>query len=668
MSTTTQYDSTSEPARTVDQSGQAHCDGDRLKAIGAESSIRTDDQDMMLLGRLNEILAGKQLSALFQPIIDMRTGTIIGYEGLIRGPSDGPLHSPLILFKVARAFNMTAQVERLCLRVVQERFTALKLPGKLFLNVSPEYLIQPELEFGSALGTTDTAEINPERVIIELTENQPTYDYPLLLEAVRYYREKGFRIAIDDLGEGFSSLRLWSELRPKYVKIDMHFVQGINHDPVKLQFVRSIQEIAEKSGTTVIAEGIETQAELLLIQDLGIAFGQGYYIARPNAKPMEAVSAEVLNALTRHGVPLYPQAGGSIQKRITASRLLRTVAAVTPQSSNNDLYDRFIACPSLETIPVVDDGIPVGLVTRKRLIDHFARPYERELYGKKPCTIFMDTEPLITDKGTELQDLSQIIVDADRHHLFNGFIITDHGKYLGMGTGHDLMREITQMQISAARYANPLTLLPGNVPIDEHMHRLLQGGVQFHACYVDLDHFKPFNDKYGYRKGDDVLQMTGSILVKNCDPERDFIGHIGGDDFIILFQSEDWSSRCEAIIRNFQERISAFHSPEHIAGGGFISKDRRGLKVFHSLLAISLGVVRVEAGIYASHHQIAAAAAAAKRQAKKIPGNSLFVERRHGQNIPPSNSGPSTGREQTDIERVDCADPDLLPKISTALR
>jgi diguanylate cyclase (GGDEF)-like protein len=270
------------------------------------------------------------------------------------------------------------------------------------------------------------------------------------------------------------------------------------------------------------------------------------------------------------------------------------------------------------------------LITRANLIDRFARPYLRELHGKKSCTLFMDANPLITDKNTALHALSQIIVDADRHHLFNGFIITDNGQYMGMGNAHDLMREITQMQINAARYANPLTLLPGNVPIDEHIDRLLENGTRFCACYVDLDHFKPYNDVYGYRKGDDILRLTGKILSGHCDPHRDFVGHIGGDDFIILFQSEDWEQRCRAILDVFAAAVPDFYEEEDRINGGYISEDRRGSKVFHSLVTISLGLVKVEPGHYVSHHQIATATADAKKQAKKIPGNSLFIDRRLG--------------------------------------
>jgi len=266
---------------------------------------RHDDQAEHQRIQLLEILARRQLSALFQPIVDMQSGAIIAYEGLIRGPSDSPLHAPLQLFKVARACGLSVEVEHLCRRVVLERYAELQLPGKLFLNVSPEMLLQRDARHGETLGTLQQLGIAPEQVIIELTENQPTYDYAAMREAVRHYRAMGFQIAIDDLGEGFASLRLWSELRPEYVKIDMHFIQSIHLDPVKLQFVRSIQGIAQTSATQVIAEGIETAAELLAIRELGVAFGQGYHLGRPAALPLCAIPAEVRSLLNRAGRPDY---------------------------------------------------------------------------------------------------------------------------------------------------------------------------------------------------------------------------------------------------------------------------------------------------------------------------------------------------------------------------
>jgi len=166
------------------------------------------------------------------------------------------------------------------------------------------------------------------------------------------------------------------------------------------------------------------------------------------------------------------------------------------------------------------------------------------------------------------------------------------------------------------------------VPINEHIDRLLESGTRFWVCYCDLDHFKPFNDVYGYRRGDDVIQLTGQILAEGCDPNRDFVGHIGGDDFMILFQSEDWEQRCRSMLDQFALAVQDFYSIEDRERGGYISEDRQGKKVFYSLMSLSLGAIKVEPRQYYSHHQIATAAAESKKQAKKIHGNSLFIDRR----------------------------------------
>lgn len=587
-----------------------------------------DHGDPQMLARLQEIIDQRQLTALFQPIIDMHSGDIIGYEGLIRGPSNSPLHSPLKLFKVARSHNLSVEVEYLCRHIVMEQFAKAGLPGCLFLNVSPGALIQREAKLGETLRYLQELGLNPRRVIIELTENEPTYDYEVLRAAAMHYRDMGFQIAIDDLGEGFSSLRLWSELRPEYVKIDMHFIQGITQDPMKLQFVRSIQQIAQQTGCIVIAEGIETQAELLTIRDLGIACGQGYHIARPNANPSLTLAPELTKTLRREKVSPDSYKGGAGRRKSTVLKLLRVVPSISPELHNDAVYEMFVNDPELQTIPVVDNGIPVGLINRYSMVERFARLYGRELYGRKSCTFFMDSQPLLTDQHASLQELSHMLVEAESHHLANGFIITNEGRYLGMGTGHDLLREITRMQIDAARYANPLTQLPGNVPINEHIDYLLQSGVRFCICYCDLDHFKPFNDVYGYRKGDDVIQMTGRLLSRHVDPSQDFLGHIGGDDFLIMFQSEDWERRCNNILDAFTAGTLDFYSEQDRAQGGYFSEDRRGNKVFHPLVSLSIGAVKIEPLQYTSPHQIASAATRAKKLAKKRAGNTLFIEQR----------------------------------------
>jgi EAL domain-containing protein (putative c-di-GMP-specific phosphodiesterase class I)/GGDEF domain-containing protein len=577
---------------------------------------------------LYEILRRRKLSALFQPIIDLKSGEFIGYEGLIRGPADSPLHSPVNLFKAAMKHDMSLETEMLCRQIVLETFAQLDLPGHLFLNVSPETLTHPSFKNGQTLDFMAKLGIAPSRVIIEITENQPTFDFQAMRQALLHYRSMGFKIAIDDLGEGFSSLRLWSELRPEFIKIDMHFVQGVDKDAIKLQFLKSIQQIAESCGTSVIAEGVETVEELRVVKNIGIACGQGYFFARPSPTPSLLVSAEASGVISASQIAPFPKASFFQSPRASAEKLLLYIEPVKPETSNDEVFERFSEDHSLRIIPVVAKGIAIGIINRHDFVESFSRPFQHELRGRKPCTTEMRSDPLLVDKNMPIAELGGFVANADTRHFIDGFIITEQGRYLGAASGQDLLRELTQMQIEAARYANPLTMLPGNVPINEHIERLLQAQTPFTACYCDLDHFKPFNDVYGYRKGDEMIQLTGRILNWACDPKLDFIGHIGGDDFILLMQSRDWKGRCEQALVAFEQAVSLMFDPAHLAARGYECEDRNGNVVCHPLSSISIGAINVQPGQYFSPHEVSAAMSEAKKMAKRTPGNSLFIEPR----------------------------------------
>jgi diguanylate cyclase (GGDEF)-like protein len=578
---------------------------------------------------LREIIEQRKLSALFQPIIDLKSGEFLGFEGLIRGPADSPLHSPINLFSAAEQQGLSLEVEMLSRQTMLETFAKLNLPGNLFLNVSPQTMTHPSFKNGQTLAYLHQLGIEPERIIIEITENQPTFDFAAMRSALLHYRSMGFKIAIDDLGEGFSSLRLWSELRPEFIKVDMHFVQGVDRDPIKLQFLKSIQNIAESCGTHVIAEGVETEAELRVVKDIGIAFGQGYFIARPSPTPPLLASTETSSIVNSSNIAIFPKAGLNQRAQMTAHKLLTFVEPVHPDTLNDCVFDRFTANPALRIIPVVKSGKPLGLINRYHFIDRFAKPFQRELHGKKPCSELTQSDPLLVEKNMPIEELSHFLVEADSRHFADGFIITENGRYIGVASGQDLLRELTQMQLEAARYANPLTLLPGNVPINEHIERLLHANTPFVACYCDLDHFKPFNDTYSYRKGDEMIQLTGRILNWACDPKLDFIGHIGGDDFILLLQSRDWKARCEQALRSFEQAAGLMFKEEHLVAGGYPSESRDGIVKFHPLTSLSIGAIQVVPGLFMSHHEVSAAMTDAKKLAKKINGNSLFIEQRN---------------------------------------
>ncbi len=585
---------------------------------------------------LCRIMADRLLYPVFQPIIDFRVRAILGYEALIRGPEGSALHRPDQLFAAASRAGFSLELEHACREASLRAFAGQRLPGRLFLNVTPNCLLDHKMMNGHTRELLSELGIAPNRVVIELTENQKITDMPGIQEALLHYRGRGFQIAIDDLGEGFANLRMWSELRPEFVKIDKHFVHGIADDRIKYHFVRAMQDLAEICNASLVAEGIERPEDFACIRDMGIACGQGYFIAHPEVYPSRQLAPGVVGALAQQRLSLSPMAG-SAGKMPTARTLLRPIEPVPFAATNATVIERFEADPELDVLPVVQDGQPLGMINRHSMIDRFARPFRKELFGRKSCEMFMDHAPLVVDQNATIQELALMLSMAPKHYLFDGFIVTGEGQYLGVGSSHDLMATITEMQISAARYANPLTQLPGNVPLNEHIDRMLVAGSGFVAAYIDIDNFKPYNDTYGYRRGDDVIQSLGRLICEAADERLDFVGHIGGDDFFVVFQSHDWELRCWQLVRSFAETVDALLSPEERARGGYMAENRRGELTFNALPTLSIGAVRAQAGEYESHREVAAAASAAKKQAKKKAksadsetqlGGSLFIERR----------------------------------------
>ena len=220
------------------------------------------------------------------------------------------------------------------------------------------------------------------------------------------------------------------------------------------------------------------------------------------------------------------------------------------------------------------------------------------------------------ERNHNVDELIGILTSDDQRYLADGFIVTENGRYVGLGTGEQLVRCVTETRIEAARHANPLTFLPGNIPITQHIQRLLNSGVDFVACYADLNNFKPFNDQYGYWRGDEMIRLVARLALAHCDARRDFVGHVGGDDFIILYQSADWQTQCECLVAEFAERAIALFDADARAAGGIQTDDRYGVSRFFSLTTISIGAVKIGRDEYASAEQVASVAARAKHDAK----------------------------------------------------
>jgi len=595
----------------------------------------------ILYNELTKIIKGKQLTPHFQPIVSLSQKKIMGYEALIRGPSDSPLHSPFNLFDAAERFDLCAKLEYISREVTIKSYASLNIKEKLFINVSPSVLLQPDFKKGETLKLLDQFGIDPRFVVIELTEHQPTDDFELMCEAVTHYRKMGFEIAIDDLGAGYSGLRLWSELLPEYVKIDMHFIQGIHNDPIKFNFVRSIQKIASSLNCNVIAEGIETEDEFKVVEQLGITHAQGYYFARPTAIPLEKIDKSLFIA---HNKPDQFNAR-------KAAHIAKFITPVSSETAISEVIRLFHLNSDLTILPLVDNNVASGIIFRENFLSKlFSNRYGIELYGKKPISSFIDKTPLSIDQNTPIEIISKELTSTMRND--QAFIITNDGEYTGIGTILNLLEEITRQQIHNAKHANPLTLLPGSVPINDQINQLLAAKIPFSFGYFDLDNLKHFNDVYGYSAGDDIIKVVANTLTQHIHAGSDWVGHIGGDDFIVIFLGNDWLRRCENILKAFEKSVPTYYKDEDIKIAGIHSENRAEESCFFPAISLSIGLVDPGSTSQCqSHVDIVDLASEAKKQAKKIEGNSFFIKHRIPTNSQ-NNPQPFTHRSVTKLHAV----------------
>jgi len=171
--------------------------------------------------------------------------------------------------------------------------------------------------------------------------------------------------------------------------------------------------------------------------------------------------------------------------------------------------------------------------------------------------------------------------------------------------------------------------LPGSVPINTRINQLLANKIPFSFGYFDLDNFKPFNDVYSYDAGDDIIKVVANTLTTYIPAESGVVGHIGGDDFIVIFTCNDWLVRCENILESFKNTVPAYYNDKDIKSGGIHTENRAGEKCFFPLVSLSIGLVDpVSTGRCQSHVDIADLASEAKKMAKKTTGNSLFINQR----------------------------------------
>jgi len=192
--------------------------------------------------------------------------------------------------------------------------------------------------------------------------------------------------------------------------------------------------------------------------------------------------------------------------------------------------------------------------------------------------------------------------------------------------------ELAQSRLIRVFDNNPLSRLPGNTSILRAIQKTIDSEEPHGVCYIDIDNFKPYNDRYGFSRGDEVLLMVARLTVNVVEENArngSFVGHVGGDDFVFIVREEHIDTVCQRLIANFERVKNMFLSPEDIAAGCFIGEDRQGNRTEFELLSLSVAVVTTAGNKYKHYGEISATASQIKHYTKSLPGSNYVIDRRN---------------------------------------
>ncbi|MCL0101342.1 EAL domain-containing protein, partial [Peptococcaceae bacterium] len=239
--------------------------------------------ELKALELLKKLIEEKNFNIVYQPLVNLSTGKVIGYEALTRGPKDSILESPAKLFPLAEKANLLYALEKVTREKALEKIGQLTDEELLFLNINPSILNDPSFSGGRTKEMLLKNGKSPQSVVFEITERTAITNFAAFRKALEHYRKQGFKIAIDDVGAGYSSLQSVAELKPDFIKIDRSLIANINIDSTKQALLETFMMFSRKINSTIIAEGIENEGELEVVTKLGLNIAQGFYIARPGA-------------------------------------------------------------------------------------------------------------------------------------------------------------------------------------------------------------------------------------------------------------------------------------------------------------------------------------------------------------------------------------------------
>lgn len=302
--------------------------------------------------------------------------------------------------------------------------------------------------------------------------------------------------------------------------------------------------------------------------------------------------------------------------------VIENVLSIDEFVKNKEVDLLFTSNPSLRSVVVVRDGKPIGHITRTHFYQKIGTRYGYNLFMGRQNQLIMKDNPLIVESSTPIIEVSTEAMDRRAEDLYDDVIVIKKGLYLGVVSIRELLLKLVETQVAIASFLNPLTSLPGNKLIEEKLEKALQLE-KYSLIYFDLDHFKTYNDTYGFNRGDKILLYLTDILNRNITGIEDFLGHIGGDDFVAILPHYEVASICQTIIEVFDAQIIDFYELEDLVQLQVLN--RAGKLERFTCTSLSIAVITNEYQQFTSVDHLSDAVTRLKKECKKIYGSCFLI-------------------------------------------